>query len=686
MSRRKKMSASRRARKILLQRAFGSWALAAALLLAGIPARGEVQAKAFTDHTSYNVGSTVQVNLVFLNSDSLPRAVDLTATVRYTGESKAQVDRFPLSSAFAVLKRQLGYRPLWKIPQDARTGRYEIEIIGRDPKLRKTVFRLPGAASFVVRRQVVAILRVELDRTFYTAGDPIGARVTLKNLSTRTLAGLRVEFSDRYWPWIGPVGGSTDFHIVTLSPRLVLPAGGEETISSRAAIAETVKQPSVHQYAVVVWDRARQSVYAIGFSPLAFIRPPGADSPRPYPGQYAHAELSDVNVSNYRQFYPLEFDLAAIQFDHAHTMFDAGADASVKLSFRNPTARLWRQVSARLRFLSPDGRELSSQALVEAVDLDAGGPPVKQEVRFVLPAASSGVYRAVAELSDPSGEILAANTLELGVNRLPKSLLVFCGHEDDEMGHGAMIRAAVENHVPVHVVYFTSGDAGSCDRYFQHSCGPAEALNFGALRMEEARAALGHLGVPREDIYFFGLPDGGSGEIWYNHPQPSNPYLAVLLSTDHTPYDGLARPNLPYARESVVEAVEELIKRFEPEMIYTAHPPDDRHVDHIVCNYFVVKALQYLRRQGEIPPGLELIVDQIHNPKTHPATPYHYQENVFYVSGEGSALVREAAWFYQSQGGMGSEGNLRTFGQLPRTESYRQVLDWEEHEGWNERR
>jgi hypothetical protein len=35
--------------------------------------------------------------------------------------------------------------------------------------------------------------------------------------------------------------------------------------------------------------------------------------------------------------------------------------------------------------------------------------------------------------------------------------------------------------------------------------------------MEEARRSLGHLGVPGENIYFLGLPDGGSGQIWYDH-------------------------------------------------------------------------------------------------------------------------------------------------------------------------
>ena len=165
----------------------------------------------------------------------------------------------------------------------------------------------------------------------------------------------------------------------------------------------------------------------------------------------------------------------------------------------------------------------------------------------------------------------------------------------------------------------------------------------------------------------------------------SDPYLAVLLASDHAPYEGLFRPNLPFARDAVVEATEEIIKKFQPEVIFTVHPPAEGHIDHIVNNYFVVKALQELLRAGAISPDLEVRVDRIFDPKEHPATPYQYEDHEFYVSGEAMALAQEAGWFYQSQGGNRGEGNLRTWNQLRRSEGYRKVLDWKEHEGWNEK-
>jgi LmbE family N-acetylglucosaminyl deacetylase len=292
----------------------------------------------------------------------------------------------------------------------------------------------------------------------------------------------------------------------------------------------------------------------------------------------------------------------------------------------------------------------------------------------------------VVELKRPSGDMLASSTLELGVNPLPRSILIFCAHEDDEGEYAGLTRAAVENHIPIRYVYFTSGDAGSCDRYFEHSCSPAEAARFGRVRMEEARASLGHLGVPPEAISFLGLPDGGSGMIWYDHPDAADPFLDPLLATDHAPYEDLLRANLPYARDAVVKAAEELISRFQPEVICAAHPGSVGHIDHIVNGYLVVKALQDLKRQGSLPSGLTLLVNPAQGLGQQPKTPYHYKPLHFYTSGEVAALAQEAAWFYQSQTGNRAKGNIRTFDQLSREESFRQVLDWSEHEGWNEKR
>ena len=666
-------------------------ALVVVLLFATAPGRSEESLNAVTDRTTYNLGAEVRLKVFLTPAQSLFLApFDVIAHIRYAGEQEPLTrEGTEVVSNFHPKKEgdSTDYQPLWKIPGNAKTGRYEVDLLVRDSNSHQTLLKVPEAASFAVHRKLLQIERVELDKVFYAPGDPVKCRITLKNLTEQTLSGLRVEFSRRYWPWIAGPAEQVAKSIQTLDSDLTIAPGASRTvISDDAGTARDVRQPSYQQYGVVVWDKERENVYDIAFSQLTFISPPGMTSPKPYPFQYIYPNLNDVNVSSYRHFYPLGFNSGAIQFDHNHTMFAPGSEAEVKFSIMNPTDKAWQRASVRARLLGPGGTQEGSESLDASVDLDPRGTPLQRAARFKLPEAS-GVYRVEVELSAPGGEVLAMGTLELGVNPLPRSILIFCAHEDDEGGWDGLIRAAVENRIPAHMVYFTSGDAGSCDRYYERSCGPAEALNFGELRMGEARHAVGHLGAPREDIYFVGLPDGGSGEIWYTHVEPTNPYLSVLLACDRAPYFDAVLPNIPYARNSVVELTKNLIRKFQPQVIVTAHPPSEGHIDHIVNGYLVVKALQELTQEGwREPEGFRLLVDRVYNPKTLPPTPYHYEEHVFFVSGEVAARAQESWWFYQSQGGNRAEGNIRDLDQLPRQIPYREVLDWKEHEGWNEKK
>ncbi len=485
-----------------------------------------------------------------------------------------------------------------------------------------------------------------------------------------------MEFSDRYWPWTAQTLERAEVDVATIGEALSLPTGGEQELqSAKAAVAKQVQQPSVQQYAVVVWDHDRKSIFDIAFSPEVFIQPAGTTEPKPYPSQYVYPNLDAVNVTSYRHFYPPNLDSAAIQFEREHTMYVSGSEVGLRFSVRNPTDQPWRGVTISARLVDPQHKELAAKPVATEVNLDPGASRPAEETKFALPAGQNGIFRAQVEVSDTSGETMATGVLELAANPLPHSILIFAAHPDDEGAHAGIIRAAVENHIPIHIVYFTSGDAGSCDRYYEHSCAPAEALNFGVLRMEEARRSLGHLGVPRENIYFLGLPDGGSGQIWYDHVETSIPYLSVLLASEHAPYEDVAQPNLPYARRAVVEAAEQFIREFHPEVIYTGHP-DERHMDHRTNNWFVVKALQELLREGAVRPDLTLLTDQVYGPGPQARAPYHYQKHVLHVSGDVMSLAQEAHWFYQSQSGNRELGRLHTFDQLPRVEVHWQILDW----------
>ena len=659
--------------------------LIATVALCVVSTRAAGPLQAYTDNINYNAGSVVQLKIVFAPSDkSSESSLTLKATIRYAGENgHPQV----VTLAHDSEKNVAGYQRLWQIPATAKTGRYEIDLDGVDSKSGQSAFHLPHAASFVVYRKLVRIDAIKLDKTFYTSGDPISADFTITNVSHAPLTGLRVEFSNRYWPWIAGPADAAKASVVVLEKSLNLPVGGEKIFhAARVETADEVKQPSTHQYGVVVWDEARKTVLDIAFSPLAFFQPPGVTEPKPFSGWYMAPDLKSVDTETYRHFYPAGWESAAIQFDHTHTMFPAGQEATAEFTVKNTTADNWKGISIRYRVVGPESAAQSKETATAPFDLVPGALSAKIEARFTTPADASGLYRVEARVVSAAGDNLAAAALELGVNPLPKSILIFCAHEDDEGGYSGLTRAALENHIPIHYVYFTSGDAGSCDVYYQHSCGPADALNFGGIRMDEVRASLGHLGVPRENILFIGLPDGGSGMIWYDHVTTGSPFLDPLLATDHAPYDGLVEPNIPYARDAVVESVKRLIQKFQPEIIATPHPGAVGHIDHIVNNYFVVKALQALAREGAVSTGLPVLVNSVRDPKTQPATPYKYKNFVFHVSGDVAELAQETRWFYMSQGGSRGQGHITPFDKLPRTEEFRQLLDWNEHEGWNEKR
>jgi len=656
----------------------------------GVSARAQSAIKAFTDNNDYNAGSVVQLKIVDASTGApLPSLINIKASIRYAGDAKPLVGQVALgsSSASPKEKHSTGYRHLWQIPVDARTGRYLIDLVGVDANSHQPSFTLQDATSFVVYKKLVRVESIKLDKTFYTSGDPVSADFTIVNVSHRALTGLRVEFSNRYWPWIAGPADAAKASVVMIDPNLTLPAGGKKTFHAVGVeTADDVKLPSTHQYGVVVWDHARKTVLDISFSPLAIVQPPGVTEPKPFFGWYMYPTLKDVNTESYRRFYPVGLESPAIQFDRSHTMFPTGGEVEAEFTVKNPTLGAWKGISIRTRVIGPSGEQLSQETAAGPIDLQPGGSINHLHAGFSTAPDAAGLYVVKAELVSASGDVLTSETLELGLNPLPKSILIFCAHEDDEGGYSGLTRAAIENHIPIHYVYFTSGDAGSCDVYYQHSCSPAEALNFGAIRMDEVRASLGHLGVPREDILFIGLPDGGSGMIWYDHVNSSDPFLDPLLATDHAPYEDLVEPNLPYARQAVVEAVKELVRKFQPEIIATPHPGSVGHIDHIVNNYFVVKALEALAREGAVPANLPVLVNPVRDPKTQPYTPYHYQNDVFYVSGDVAALAQETRWFYMSQGGSRAEGRITPYDKLPRKEEFRQLLDWNQHEGWNDRR
>jgi LmbE family N-acetylglucosaminyl deacetylase len=627
-----------------------------------------------TDLTNYNVGDPVTVRF------GAP-GIEGRASVRYAGD--------PTPIAFGMaLRSSVDYQPLWTIPSFARTGRYLIDLSMRDGSVVR------GIGSFAVHRQLAKVIAFELDKTFYTAGDAVNPRITVQNISDQALSHLQVEFEAYTYPWIAPAADEPPGWKTVADSNLSLGPGQiKEFRLPRAAIVQ-VGSDGAETYAyfsAVIRDAMQTDrIYDLAFSLPAITSPasykPGA-SPKAYPSLYLYRELKNVPESeSYRHFYPAAYVSDVIRFETSHTMFATGK--APEFSFQVVAGTMPKRAAiARYSVLDRQGKSLEQGGVSGSV---SGSHTLS------ISPMGAGAYTLQVTILDERGIELASNRLDFAINPMPKSILVFAAHQDDDTAHPQIIRAAIENDIPIHFVYFTSGDAGGCDRYFQRSCDASRAMEFGEVRMNEARASLGHLGVKPQDIFFLGLPDGGMEQIWKNFPDSAKPYLSVLLASEHSPYSDVVVPNLPYAKDAVLRAVREFLLKYQPDMVITGHP-DERHVDHRTNNWFVVKAMQQLVKEGRLSERTQLVVDAVYGPALGIHAPYRFEKYQFYESGEEAKLGQEALWYYQSQDGNHQQAEIIPYAKLPRESApphygvyippypHFRILDWTGHAGWNEK-
>jgi len=666
--------------------------------------------------SGYNVGTLATIRATL--TDPALRDYVVFAEIQYVGTTatvNVQMDRQTEALQADASGEKRGNRPgvahfetSWPIPADAPTGLYSVTLQVEDGGAHQVVMK-KKVRGFAVYKKLVQISRLDLDRTFYVAGDPIECQVAIENLTGVDLKGLRIEFSNSNYPWISLFSGEKSLAgretanpalaLKVLRDDLTLPAGGQVTLpmmpagtatflqgqlvavmgAGGPARHEQVPSPETDQYTVAVWNHDRTVLYDMGFTRPAIIRTATRDLPKPYSLSFTHRYNSDIDFTKYREFYAPGETSPAITLDRSHTLYRPGD--TVILSGRLKQLA----TTSTLSFSVAVNGSQSLRGLINDASLGQSFPlnPLKAAAWAIPASQAPGVYPITVTTDGNDGKSYSQNTVEVAVNQLPASLLVFCPHEDDEHSYAGLIRAAVEAGIPVEVVIFTGGDVGACERYYAKACGPNEAREFGMVRMEESAEALEHIGLTRDHLSILGLPDGGSGEIWFHHLKVSDPFLSIYLATDHAPYENVLQPNLPFARDAVIELTKQIITRFHPAMIATAHP-DERHVDHRVANWFVIKACQELLAQKAIDPATIILADEAYGAGGYKPAPYRYEKAPVFLSGEAAALKQEMSWIYQSQDGNLSEGMRKTFDELPRQEVHFRIVDWQEHAGWNE--
>jgi LmbE family N-acetylglucosaminyl deacetylase len=181
------------------------------------------------------------------------------------------------------------------------------------------------------------------------------------------------------------------------------------------------------------------------------------------------------------------------------------------------------------------------------------------------------------------------------------SVVVFAAHPDDEaLGAGGLIHAAVLAGAHVHIVYFTNGDGylEGVDFGFRTLLStPARFIQYGQRRQREAVAAANRLGVRADDLTFLGYPDRGLAVLWGQAWTCDHLYTSPYTRRDRSPYSLAFRPRIGYCGQHVLEDVESVLRRERPTVI-VSHHPEDTHRDHWAAGAFVMAGLEQLRAGG----------------------------------------------------------------------------------------
>lgn len=182
------------------------------------------------------------------------------------------------------------------------------------------------------------------------------------------------------------------------------------------------------------------------------------------------------------------------------------------------------------------------------------------------------------------------------------SVLVFAAHPDDEaLGAGGLIHAALTAGAHITVVIFTNGDGyleGVDVGFHTLFSTPDRFLAYGKQRQAEAVAAAARLGLPASQVVFLGYPDRGLAVLWGPRWNCDKPYTSPYTRADRSPYPGSYTPHALYCGRSVLADVMAVLRRERPTVVITHHP-EDTHQDHWAAGAFVTFALESLAFQGD---------------------------------------------------------------------------------------
>ena len=181
-------------------------------------------------------------------------------------------------------------------------------------------------------------------------------------------------------------------------------------------------------------------------------------------------------------------------------------------------------------------------------------------------------------------------------------ILIFAPHPDDETlgACGYMLRAnSVAAHI--HVVLMTNGEYGrtAMDHLPElPSIRVAGYEDYGMIRQDETKMALGVMGISANDISFLSYPNHLLARMSLpDNWLPSMPVYNARLNSTHITFPDAYTPNAPYCGEALLNDIEKIYRQEKPDVIITLLPTDI-HPDHWATSFMTQYALQEMTARG----------------------------------------------------------------------------------------
>lgn len=183
-------------------------------------------------------------------------------------------------------------------------------------------------------------------------------------------------------------------------------------------------------------------------------------------------------------------------------------------------------------------------------------------------------------------------------------ILILASHPDDEaIGAAGVIQKALQENIPVKIVYLTKGDNNHPSFVMNQKWlffGPKTILMMGQRRGQEAVRGMEFLGVKKDQLVFLGYPDCGTEKIFTSFWDEKKPFKSMLTRVRQVPYEDALSPRAPYVGESVIKDLKQVIVDFKPTKIFVSHPLDSNN-DHRAFPLYLYVALWDLREQIAAP-------------------------------------------------------------------------------------